>query len=392
MNSRPAFSSRVPRRLEHNRIARAVRARDRRLPLIDLTVTNPTAVGIAYPPDLLRALAAEEALVYEPSAFGLESARAAVSRDYARRGLTIDPARVVLTSSTSEAYSLLFKLLCEPAGDAVLVPTPSYPLFEHLTALDGVTPLPYRLDYHGRWTVALDDLDRAWTPAVKAVLVVSPNNPTGSIVRPDELEALAARGARRGAALIVDEVFADYALAPPPPGAERAASKECLTFRLGGLSKSAGLPQVKLGWIAADGPEPHVCEALERLEVICDAYLSVSTPVQVAASSLIAGGAPVRERILERTRANATLLTALGSKHPAIDVLPTDGGWSAVLRVPSTRSEEELVLDLLERDGVLVHPGFFFDFAHEAFVVVSLLPEPDAFAEGVRRVMERADG
>lgn len=392
MSRRLAFSSRVPRSLEHNRIARALRARDPRRPLIDLTVTNPTTVGIEYPADLLGALATPDALVYEPSAFGLEPVRAAVSRDYARHGAAIDPARIVVTSSTSEAYSLLFKLLCEPAGDAVLVPTPSYPLFEHLTMLDGVTPVPYRLDYHGRWSVALDDLDRAWSPAVKAVLVVSPNNPTGSIVQPDELAELAARGAGRGAALILDEVFADYVLVPTPSAGPAAAPMDCLTFRLGGLSKSAGLPQVKLGWFAVDGPEPLVCEALERLEVICDAYLSVSTPVQAAAPSLIAGGAGVRARILERVRTNVATLATLGSTHPAIRVLPTEGGWSAVLRVPSTRSEEDLVLELLEQDGVLVHPGFFFDFAHEAFVVVSLLPEPAAFAEGARRLLERADG
>ena len=389
MTSRPAFSSRVPRSLEHNRIARAMRARDRRRPLIDLTVTNPTTVGIAYPPDMLHALGSGGALAYEPSAFGLESARAAVSRDYARRGVAIDAARVVLTSSTSEAYSLLFKLLCEPAGDAVLVPTPSYPLFDHLTALDGVTPLPYRLDYHGRWTLALDDLDLAWTPGVRAVLVVSPNNPTGSLVQPDEFEGLAARCARRGAALIVDEVFADYVLAPV---VQAGLPMECLTFRLGGLSKSAGLPQVKLGWIAAAGPDALVCEALERLEVICDAYLSVSTPVQTAASTLIASGAEVRQRILDRVRTNLATLASLASAHPAIHLLPVDGGWSAVLRVPSTRSEEDLVLELLERDDVLVHPGFFFDFAHEAFLVVSLLPEPATFAEGTRRLVERADG
>ena len=389
MTSRPAFSSRVPRSLEHNRIARATRARDRRRPLIDLTVTNPTTVGIAYPPDMLQALGSGGALAYEPSAFGLECARAAVSRDYARRGVAIDAARVVLTSSTSEAYSLLFKLLCEPAGDAVLVPAPSYPLFDHLTALDGVTPLPYRLDYHGRWTLALDDLDLAWTPDVRAVLVVSPNNPTGSLVPPDEFEGLAARCARRGAALIVDEVFADYVLAPV---VQAGLPMECLTFRLGGLSKSAGLPQVKLGWIAAAGPDALVCEALERLEVICDAYLSVSTPVQTAASTLIASGAEVRQRILDRIRTNLATLASLASTHPAIHLLPLDGGWSAVLRVPSTRSEEDLVLELLERDDVLVHPGFFFDFAHEAFLVVSLLPEPGTFAEGTRRLVERADG
>jgi len=393
------FSSRVPHNLEQNRIARAVRrARAEDRALIDLTVTNPTSVGIAYPPGLLDALASPDALRYEPAAFGLEPARAAVCADYARRGVAVDPANVVLTASTSEAYSLLFKLLCAPDGDAVLVPTPSYPLFDHLTALDGVRALPYRLEFHGRWAIALDDLDRAWTKTVRAVLAVSPNNPTGSILGVEELGALAARCAERRTALIVDEVFADYVLAPPGSHETATASTlqaelpaSCLTFRLGGLSKSAGLPQVKLGWIAASGPGGLMRDALARLEVICDAYLSVATPVQVAAPSLMAAGAGVRASILERIRANYDALVRQASAHPALHVLPVDGGWSAVLRVPSTRSEEDLVLELLERDAVLIHPGFFFDFPHEAFLVCSLLPEPRLFADGMRRLMERVD-
>jgi aspartate/methionine/tyrosine aminotransferase len=382
---------RIPESLAQNRIALALqRARSSGRPLIDLTVTNPTVVGIAYPDDMLRPLASAAALTYAPDPFGLQPARHAVSADYARRRTTIDPARIVLTSSTSEAYSFLFKLLCGPCGDAVLVPMPSYPLFEHLTALDGVQAIPYRLDYDGRWAVALDDIDREWDERVKAVLAVSPNNPTGSILTALELEALSSRCANRGAALIIDEVFADYPIQPVP--ADPAPSASSLTFRLGGLSKSAGLPQVKLGWIAVDGPDARVQAALDRLEIICDAYLSVSTPVQVAAPALIESGAMVRERIAARVRENYAVLASLAASHPAVEALPVEAGWSAVLRVPATRSEEDLVVDLLERDGVLVHPGFFFDFAHEAFVVVSLLPEPGAFADGVRTVMERVSG
>ena len=392
------FSSRIPAQLTPNRIAVAVqRARGEGRPLIDLTATNPTTVGIAYPDDMLRALGSGEALVYAPEAFGLASARAAVSGDYARRGVTVGRERIVLTASTSEAYSILFKLLCAPGGDAVLVPTPSYPLFDHLTALDGVRAIPYRLDYHGAWRIAFDDLDRAWHSDVRAVLAVSPNNPTGSIVSDDEIRELSTRCAERGAALIIDEVFADYPLTgsvmsaePQAPNPEPRQSS-CLSFHLGGLSKSAGLPQVKLGWIAVDGPDALVCDAIDRLEVICDAYLSVSTPVQIAASSLIAAGAQVRVRILERIRQNLAALRRLAAAHPAIHVLPVDAGWSAVLRVPSTRSEEDLVLALIEEDGVLAHPGFFFDFAHEAFLVIGLLPDPTAFAEGARRLLERAD-
>ena len=386
------FSSRVPPNREPNRLARAVgSARAAGRVLIDLTATNPTTVGLTYPRDLLQPLASASALVYTPHAFGLAGARDAVARDCARRGIAADRSRIVLTASTSEAYSLLFKLLCAP-GDAVLVPVPSYPLFDYLTELDGVRAHPYRLEYHGRWVVDLDSLERAWSGSARAVLAVSPNNPTGSTLSADELTALDVRCGERGAALILDEVFADYPLRTPAEHERTRAQPGALTFRLGGLSKSAGLPQVKLGWIVVDGPEPLVSEALERLELICDTYLSVSTPVQIAAADLIRAGAGIRAQIQRRIVANFRELCSLGPAYPATQVLPADGGWSAVVRVPSTIAEEDLVLELLERDSVLVHPGFFFDFPHEAFVVLSLLPEPAAFAEGVHRLMERAHG
>jgi aspartate/methionine/tyrosine aminotransferase len=391
------FSERVPRSLEPNRITHAVRrARADGRTLIDLTATNPTGVGFAYSRSLVTPLANDLALTYSPQPFGLPDARLAVARDYHRRGLDISSDRIVLTASTSEAYSLLFKLLCEPDGDAVMVPVPSYPLFEHLTALDGVRAIPYRLDYEGRWVLAIDDLDRQWNDAVRALLAVSPNNPTGSLLTADEARGLQQRCASRDAALIVDEVFADYVLDDGAASEARRASDvlgagDALTFRLGGLSKSAGLPQVKLGWIAVQGPDAIVTEALDRLEVICDAYLSVSTPVQIAAPALIDAGAHVREQILARIRANYRTLASEASAHPAVEVLHTDGGWSSVVRVPSTRTEEDLVVDLIDRDGVLVHPGFFFDFPHEAFVVISLLAETQAFLEGLRRVLERVD-
>jgi aspartate/methionine/tyrosine aminotransferase len=383
------FSSRVPGELEPNRLTLEVRrARASSRPLLDLTLTNPTASGIQYPPSILDALSDRAALRYEPQPLGMASARGAVARDYARRGITANPDRVVLTASTSEAYSILFKLLCEAEGDAVMVPVPSYPLFDHLTRLDGVTPIPYRLEYHGRWSLGLDTLDAGWTGRVRAVLAVSPNNPTGSMLTEAELAELEWRCAGRDAALIIDEVFADYPLGPA--SVLPISRTDCLTFRLGGLSKSAALPQVKLGWILVDGPEPLAGAAIDRLELISDTYLSVSTPVQVAAPSLIDQGTSVRDRILDRVRTNYESLRALAASYPSIALLPCDGGWSAVLRVASTKGEEDLVLDLLALDEVLVHPGFFFDFAHEAFLVLSLLPEPSVLAEGARRVMERA--
>jgi aspartate/methionine/tyrosine aminotransferase len=383
------FSSRVPADLEPNLLTQeARRARAAGRPLLDLTLSNPTAAGIEYPGSILDGLSDCAALRYEPEPLGMACARAAVARDYARRGVTANPDRIVLTASTSEAYSILFKLLCERAGESVMVPVPSYPLFDHLTRLDGVTPIPYRLEYHGRWAVGFDTLDAGWTGGVRAILAVSPNNPTGSILTEAELHEIESRCTGRDAALIIDEVFADYPLGRA--SAVPVRRTECLTFRLGGLSKSAGLPQVKLGWILVDGPDSLARAAIDRLELICDTYLSVSTPVQVAAARLIDQGAAIRDRIRGRVRANYEWLRALAASYPSIALLPCDGGWSAVLRVASTKGEEDLVLELLALDEVLVHPGFFFDFPHEAFLVLSLLPEPRVLAEGARRVMERA--
>ena len=392
------FSSRISGALDVNRLSVALAAhRGEGQDLIDLTATNPTAVGIRYPPDVLTALADPAGATYRPEPFGLDSARLAVAADYRRRGISVAASRIVLTASTSEAYSLLFKLLCAPADDDVLVPAPSYPLFEHLTQLDGVRARAYPLEYHARWELDVHGLDEVWTDRSRAVLAVSPNNPTGSVLSDPEVEALRSRCASRDAALIIDEVFADYPLhvfsaseAVAEVPVER--TPEALTFRLGGLSKSAGLPQVKLGWIAVEGPAELVREALERLELICDTYLSVATPVQVAAPALIAGGAAVRAQIQARVRGNYAALHRAATAHPAATILAAEGGWSAVLRVPRTRSEEDLVLSLLSDRGVLVHPGFFFDFPHEGFLVLSLLPEPPVFAEGVARLMEHLGG
>jgi aspartate/methionine/tyrosine aminotransferase len=388
----PLPVTRFPASFEPNRLTLASRrARHAGRRLLDLTLTNPTRAGLDYPRDLLGPLASPDALSYEPAPLGLRAAREAVAGDYRRRGVSVDPDRVVLTASTSEAYAWLFTLLCRPVGDAVLIPAPSYPLFDHLTRLDGVTAVPYRLEYQGRWSIDMDALDRAWSDEIRALLVVSPNNPTGSGIGAAELAALGDRCAYYGVALILDEVFADYPLAattfetPPMPA-------DCLTVRLGGLSKSAGLPQVKLGWMALSGPDAVVGRVVEHLELIADTYLSVSTPVQVAAASLIASGAAVRAQILDRVRRNDRALRAAAAPHPAIDVLCADAGWSAVVRVPAIGPEEDLALALLDQDDVLVHPGFFFDFPHECFLVLSLLAEPATFDEGVRRIFHRADG
>jgi aspartate/methionine/tyrosine aminotransferase len=385
------FSTRVPADRAPTRLARAFATARRRGGLIDLTLSNPTRAGIVYPARLLEALGDPASLTYRPDPFGLASARDAVATTYAARGLPAGRERIMLTASTSEAYSVLFKLLCDPGRSAVLTPVPSYPLFDHLARLDGVVQCRYPLAYHGAWGLDTAALDEAWTSDTRAVLTVSPNNPTGSVLHAGDADELAGRCAARGAALIVDEVFHDYPLGVPIEEPPALRTPPCLTMRLGGLSKSIGLPQVKLGWIAIDGPADLVSEALDRLELIADTYLSVSTPVQVAAPRLLAEGAAIRDAIRVRIAANYASLHRLAEDISSVTVLSADGGWSAVLRVPATRSEEDLAIALAEQDGVAVHPGYFFDFPHEAFLVVSLLPEPDTFARGVTRVLERVD-
>jgi alanine-synthesizing transaminase len=386
------FSARVPANLTPNRLAQALEARRQTgLPLIDLTESNPTRAGLEYPRDLLAPLANVEGLIYAPQPFGLIEARRAVAAEYGRRGISVDAARIVLTASTSEAYSLLFKLLTAP-GDEVLVPRPSYPLFELLTALDGVVARPYDLEYHGTWSIDFASVERSIGQGTRALLVVSPNNPTGSFVSRDELERLAAICVPRGVALIADEVFADYEL----EAGDRAtlacplARRDMLVFGLGGASKSIGLPQVKLGWIAVAGPAGVVSEALERLELVCDTYLSVSTPVQLAAAELLERGAAVRRQIAARIATNYHRLKEQAASAPASRVLPASGGWYAVVQVPTLRSEEDLVVDLVTRDGVLTHPGYFFDFPRESYLIVSLLTPEAPFATGVGRMLERA--
>jgi alanine-synthesizing transaminase len=386
------FSTRVPADLAPNRLTVAELALRRRgVRLLDLTETNPTRVGLSYPGDCLDALASPASLAYDPQPFGLMAARKAVADELRRAGLRVDPARLILTASTSEAYTFLFKLLCDP-GDQVLVPVPSYPLFEHLTRLELVEVRPYPLEYHGTWSVDFDGLDRALTPRTKAVLVVSPNNPTGSVLTRRELAGLAERCASRGLTLIGDEVFAEYLLDPREDRARVLDQDLALTFSLGGLSKSAGLPQMKLGWMVAGGPPGLVEAALARLEIVCDSFLSVSTPVQQAAGAILAAGRHIRDLIVQRVAHNLQVLGALATSHPACSVHRVEGGWSAVIRVPATRPEETLVLELLEQDHVLVHPGYFFDFPHEAFLVVSLLPEPGEFRDGAQRLLARAAG
>ncbi len=388
------FSSRVPAELAANRLSAELhRLRAIGQPIVDLTVTNPATAGIAATAAELEALVSEEACGYRPEPFGLMSARDAIARRIAlRRGVMPPVDRIALTASTSEAYSVLFKLLCD-AGDEVLVPQPGYPLFEHLARLDLVNPIAYRLDDHDGWAIDFDSLDRGWSTRTRAVVVVSPGNPTGSWLRQDDLRRLQARCTARSAALIVDEVFASYPIEPRADAVTAVLSvpdPPVLTFALDGLSKSCGLPQLKLGWIEYAGPPGVVAAARDRLELILDTYLSVGTPVQAALPRLLMAGQRLGDRIRDRVRRNLDSARRIVAGSPACDLLRVEAGWSAVIRVPAVVAEEALVLRLLAEDGVLVHPGYFFDFPREAYVVVSLLPPPARFDEGLAHVIRRA--
>ncbi len=274
----------------------------------------------------------------------------------------------------------------------MLVPQPSYPLLEHLARFEGVEPVPYPLVYYGSWRIDVAALRAAAGPRTRAVIVVNPNNPTGSFLAADDHQALTAVCRERDLRLIVDEVFNRYPIDPFPGSCRSvlATPAEVLTFVLGGLSKAVGLPQVKLGWIVVDGPDREAAATLDALDLILDTYLSVSTPVQLAAERLLAEGASVTEQIRARIAANHRTLVRLVAQHPAAGLLRTEGGWYAVVQVPATETEEKLALELLEQDHVLVHPGYFFDFPREAFLVPSLLPEPDRFEPAIERLLARA--
>ena len=384
------FSSRLAWATAENALARAeaaARAADR--PLLDLTVSNPTQVGLTYPDaEIARTFADAAVSVYRPDPFGLPSARAAVVGDYARRGVAVDGRQVALTASSSESYALLFKLLGDP-GQGVLCPEPSYPLFEYLARLESLTPRPYRLRFDGQWHIDFDSLDFS---GAAAIILVSPNNPTGSFVSGDDFDRLAGLAAEHGLALIVDEVFADFPLSPASGAVTAVAGRASptLVFSLGGLSKSCGLPHLKLGWIATTGPATLVRHALSRLELIADTYLSVGTPVQSALPGLLQVGAVVRRQILERVQHNRRVLAQALGAHSPCTLLPAEAGWCAILRVPEIMSDEAWARTFLEQDSVLVQPGYFFDLTMGATLVLSLIVQEPVFAEGVARLLARA--
>ena len=387
------FSHRVPVPGGTNLLTDSLARRTK--PYINLTVSNPTAVGL--PPSGesgWSALADAPGRVYAPHPKGLLTSREAVSAYYARRGVTANVERILLTASSSEAYGWLFKLLADP-GDAVLVPAPSYPLLDALAELEALSLHRYPLSIEDGWGFHASAIEEAVERLaqggrrVAAVVLVNPNNPTGGSIARTELRTLLRLSHEKSFGVISDEVFLDYRFERRADEVDVAASESSgLVFSLGGLSKAAALPQLKLGWILANGPEPHLSQALSRLEWIGDAYLSVGTPVQHALAQFLAGSDATAERIRERIVCNRSALEQAFPFGGPVSVQRVTGGWSAVLRLPALIPEERLVLSLLEEHDVLVHPGYFFEFPFEAFLVLSLLPAPEEFSSGVGRLAD----
>ena len=358
--------------------------------LLDLTVANPTHALADYPhAEIARALGAIRDFRYEPDPLGSSGARHAIATWYEAQGIQVAENRIALTASTSEAYAMLFKLLCDPR-DEVLVPNPSYPLFEYLARAEGVMTSPYRLGYDGGWYLDIDSVRQALSTRSKAIVVVNPNNPTGSYLKDREVAQLTALAAEHRCALVSDEVFMTYPAASTSAQTSSLIGNEgALCFSLNGLSKAAGMPQMKLGWIVASGPADEADAAIGRLELLLDNYLSVGTPVQKALPELLRIGSGVHAKINARLRRNTAELNML--RNSAVHVLASEGGWSAILQVPSVLSEEVWIGRLLMEHGVIVQPGYFYDMAQEAYLVVSLLADPADFAPGIDRVRLVAD-
>jgi len=388
------FSKRTNWNLEKNAYARAVeRHRESGRALLDLTISNPTACGFEYDETtILAALRSPVALRYDPQPKGLLSARQAVVNYYRQQNpsAATDAEHLVLTTGTSEAYSFLFRLLCE-SGDEMIVAHPSYPLFDFLATIEDVTLRPFRLIYDHGWQFDFAVLRQAIGPRTRAILLVHPNNPTGHFISCEEAAQLRDIAEHHHLALVVDEVFLDY----PLPGSEHrkrhgsfVGDSRALTFVLSGLSKTAALPQMKVAWIAAHGPDALVREALARLELIADTYLSMNAPLQLALPKLLAQRSAIQSQIISRIEANLRELDDQLSRQESISRLKIEGGWYAVLRVPALESDEELAVRLLEEYSVLVHPGHFYEFIDDGYFVISLIPPEEEFAKGAEKLIE----
>jgi aspartate/methionine/tyrosine aminotransferase len=381
------FADRTKWNLAPNRLSVALeRHRAAGKPLVDLTASNPTECGFAYDQGaILEALGNPAALRYEPAPRGLASARQAVCKYYVAHGARADVDDIFLTTSTSEAYSYVFRLLCNP-GDEVLIPAPSYPLFDFLAEIQDTKLVRYPLIYDHGWEIDFHSLERAITPRTRAMIVVHPNNPTGHFTKRSEIQKLNVICAARGLALMVDEVFLDFRLAGEKP-ASFADNRGALTFTLSGLSKICGLPQMKAAWVLTSGPLELRGDALARLELIADTYLSMNAPVQLALPSFLAQRRTFQEQTMARIRRNLAELDRQLALQTVSSRLELEGGWYAVLRVPATHSDEDLAVTLLEDEGVYVHPGHFYDFSSGGYLVLSLLVEETSFSQGLAAIV-----
>ncbi|HLW53194.1 MAG TPA: pyridoxal phosphate-dependent aminotransferase [Candidatus Angelobacter sp.] len=382
------FADRTNWNLASNPLAEALaRHRQSGRRLIDLTASNPTECGFHYNAEaILSALRQPGALEYHPDPRGLRSARQAVSQYYAAMGNQVDVDDMVLTTSTSEAYSFAFRLLANP-GDEILIPAPSYPLFDFLADIQDVNATPYPLFYDHGWQIDLHALERAITSRTRGVVVVHPNNPTGHFTKPEEIAQLNAVCMERHVAIVADEVFLDFSLQTAKP-TTFVANKGALALTLSGLSKISGLPQMKFAWLVVAGPEEQKRDALARLEMIADTYLSLNTPVQLAAPALLEQRAGFQQQLMQRLRENLRELDSQLARNSLVSRLEVEGGWYAVLRIPATRSDEELAIELLEREDVYLHPGHFYGFSGDGQLVVSLITAAQDFRDGFARLLK----
>jgi len=381
------FAKRTNWNLAPNRLSEALAVhRSAGKPMLDLTVSNPTECGFEYDGSaVLSALSNPAVLSYEPNPRGLESARRAVAGYYAERKEEVSIEDIFLTTSTSEAYSYVFRTLCDP-GDELLIPSPSYPLFDFLADTQDVNLVRYPLLYDHGWQIDFHALEQAITPRTRGVIVVHPNNPTGHFAKRAEIAKVNSFCAAREMAIIADEVFLDFALEENRP-ASFAANRGALTFTLSGLSKISGLPQMKAGWLIVGGLQEWKREALARLEVIADTYLSVNAPVQLAIPKFLEQRHAFQEQVISRVRRNLAELDRQLAMQEACSRLTVEGGWCVVLRVPATRSDEDRAIELLTAQGVSVHPGHFYEFASDGYLVVSLITPERIFAEGTSRLL-----
>ena len=383
------FASRTNWRRETNALNKALEdLESRHIPVMDLTASNPTSCGFLYPEEMLSALNSLDNLNYHPEACGMKSSRQAVAQYYARQKLLLSPSDIILTASTSEAYSFLMRLLVNP-GEKILVPKPSYPLFQFLLQINDVNFDYYPLIYDGQWRLDRRALEHLVDAKTKAIVLVNPNNPTGSYISRAELDFLNEFCCKHQVSIISDEVFFEYPLNPCDV-VSCAGNRPVLTFVLGGLSKTLGLPQMKCAWILASGPPLVLQESLARLEVIADTYLSVNTPVQNALGLWLGHAPELQGQIASRVKENWQWLSTHLKEHtPSISLLSLQGGWYATLRIPAVKSEEEWVLEFLREDHVSVYPGYFFDFDREAYIILSLLSPVSVFQEAAGRILQR---